>query len=276
MEPPQNLVFLRHGQSEVNYLRKVGAGQSGLLEEQATEILGRPDWQQRLSATGRLQAKLASRTVVELYGGLDYFDKLLVSPYIRARETAAIISEVDSDDTSWSINTYLAERSWGSDAGFLQDDKSRRESNVNKLPKRSPWLSRFDNGESMLDVIYRTQTFLSQLSSSGHENVLVVGHEGVMNAARYLIEHDTPEEWERCESLGRRAIRNATILHFTRVNPQDNSEVHATYGWRRMIYPDKPLDASPNGGEWLQIRGSGNYSAADLRLQISRVKPILD
>ena len=47
MSMPNELVFVRHGQSEANVIQK--ADKSGIRHEMEEHINDRPDWRQRLS-----------------------------------------------------------------------------------------------------------------------------------------------------------------------------------------------------------------------------------
>lgn len=83
-----------------------------------------------------------------------------------------------------------------------------------------------------------------------------------------------PEEWKEIDDDRQYKIRNCTLLHYTRVNPEDPSDVQPKLRWRRYIYPDA-VDESPNGGEWFQLPERRRFSGADLLAQIERAPRLL-
>ena len=108
MANPLRLVLVRHGQSESNivqYFQKVGE-----KFEFEDKINSRVDWKQRLSPKGREQARLASKNIQKIYGGMSFFDAFYVSPFIRTRETAVEIS--GEMNLRWRIDDRLSERIW--------------------------------------------------------------------------------------------------------------------------------------------------------------------
>ncbi|MDO8336328.1 MAG: hypothetical protein Q7T74_06130, partial [Candidatus Saccharibacteria bacterium] len=47
-------------------------------------------------------------------------------------------------------------------------------------------------------------------------------------------------------------MKNCAILQYTRVNPDDPSEIDSRLRWMRIIYPEN-LAKSPNGGKWTEL-----------------------
>lgn len=79
MAMPNELVFVRHGQSEANIIQKADKnGERHVMEQQ---INNRPDWQQRLSSLGIEQAKMARQWIERHLGGAASFDFKYVSPF---------------------------------------------------------------------------------------------------------------------------------------------------------------------------------------------------
>lgn len=104
--------------------------------------------------------------------------------------------------------------------------------------------------------------------------VVTVSRGDFINAARYGVERMTPEEWEELDEDRTHTIRNCTLLHYTRVNPLDPSDVRDKLRWRRYIYPDAP-DASPDGGLWVELSERRRYSGSELIGQADRAAPRL-
>lgn len=271
MSMPNHLVFIRHGQSEANIVHKIG--KSGGVHDRESEINDRPDWQQRLSSKGVRQAEGAGEWIRKNIGDIATFDALYVSPFLRTRETAAHLA--GAEVAGWTIDDRLAERSWGV-YGIVPPAEQRSQFPLTaKLHQKTPWYVRFDGGESMPDVYGRFRDFQGTLHREQEgRRVLVVSHGDFMNVARYGLERMLPEDWERLDSDPRYTIRNCAVLHYTRVNPNDDQDVRDKITWRRMVYPDNELE-SPDNGEWVELPARQRYSGADLLAQVEIAPPLL-
>lgn len=260
MSMPNDLVFIRHGQSEANTVQK--DNKHGYDDETVRALFGRPDWQHRLTPQGIEQAKQAKEWVDASLGGLETFGALYVSPFYRTRETAAYLGGLEL--SGWTIDDRLVERSWGV-YGKHPTAEQRALFPMTALEKaQNPWYTRLDGGESMPDVYSRFRDFQGTLhrEQSG-QRVCVVTHGDFMNAARYGIERMTPEEWEKIDVDRSCAIRNCTVLHYTRVNPADPSDIRDKLQWRRYIYPNDP-ERSPFGGQWVELSARRRYTGKEL------------
>jgi broad specificity phosphatase PhoE len=271
MTMPKDLLFIRHGESEANIVQKYD--DHGVDASVVREIFARPDWQQRLSRRGVEQAERAKEYIDRELGGLATFEALYVSPFFRTRETAARIGGLAL--TGWTIDDRIIERSWG-----IYGKMSRAEQEV-QFPltatekQINPLYVRLDGGESVHDVYGRFRDFQSTLHrEQSDRRVAVVTHGDFMNAARYGIERMTPEEWEEIDGNKAYKIRNCTLLHYTRVNPDDPEDVRQKIHWRRYIYPDAPHD-SPDGGAWIELPERRRYSGAELLAQAERAPRLL-
>jgi hypothetical protein len=71
MAMPNDLVLVRHGQSEANIIQKADKAASPHPRE--ADLNDRPDWQQRLSPLGIEQAKRARTWIDENLGGVGSF-----------------------------------------------------------------------------------------------------------------------------------------------------------------------------------------------------------
>ncbi|MEO5948878.1 MAG: histidine phosphatase family protein [Candidatus Saccharimonas sp.] len=279
MPKPENIVLIRHGQSETNLLHKNDLAGAPFPEEIRSEILSRPDWQHRLTRTGVRQSLLAGEAIRLLYGDGYYFDARYVSPFIRTRETAGLLfqRQPECNELRWMPNIDLTERSWGLDSQLTYDQRQERYPDHLDLLRRTPWFARYNNGESALDVVARTQHFMQHIEqTSDARNVVAVTHEGPMSALRYLVEGMLPEEWESLTVSGSMAIRNGTLLQYSRVNPNDARDTRPEFSWRRMVYSDKSLDQSPDEGKLIEFEPLRNHLGAELLRQVNDVPCILD
>lgn len=110
---PLTLTFVRHGQSQANVMQ--GREKADPSFVPPAEFFTRPDWQHRLSDTGREQAVTAKEVFI---GGLAaHFDTGYVSPFVRARETAALLG---GPSFGWLVDDRVTERDWGSTCLLLQ------------------------------------------------------------------------------------------------------------------------------------------------------------
>src|SRR6476620_2660087 len=109
MSMPNHLVFVRHGQSEANIVQN--AEKDGLPLLAPEGFYDYHDWAYRLSDLGIQQAKTAGEWILRNIGDPKYyFDRCYVSPFLRARETAAYVG---GPACEWLIDERLKERDWG-------------------------------------------------------------------------------------------------------------------------------------------------------------------
>ena len=272
MSMPNNLVFVRHGQSEANIIQL--AQKSGLSHDLEQHISDRPDWQQRLSAKGVEQATIAKAWIDTNLGGVDSFDHMYVSPFLRTRETAAYLG--GSEAEGWTIDDRIVERSWGVYGIVPRAEQRSRFPLTRKLHDATPWYVRFDGGESMPDVYGRFRDFQGTLHrEAGGRNVIAVSHGDFINVTRYGIERMLPEQWEEMDRDPRYTIRNCSILHYTRVNPDDAQDIREKITWRRMVYPDAVAE-SPDGGAWIELPARQRFSGAELLSQANFAASLLN
>ena len=273
MAMPNDIVFVRHGQSEANIIQRFDkTGDIRHTHEQA--IHSRPDWQQRLSQMGIEQAKIAKDWIDANLGGVDSFDGRYVSPFLRTRETAAYIGGLETGD--WTIDDRIVERSWGVYGTVPKAEQRSQFPLTVHLHKTTPWYVRFDGGESMPDVYGRFRDFQGTLHrEQPGRRVIVVSHGDFINVARYGIERMRPEQWEAIDRDPRYTIRNCSIVHYTRVNPEDEDDVRNRMTWQRMVYPDA-LEESPAGGAWVELPARQRFTGSELLAQVEFVPPLLE
>jgi broad specificity phosphatase PhoE len=269
---PNDIVFVRHGLSEANIIHRLDKSGEGHHAQEAA-INDRPDWQQRLSKKGIEQAKTAKAWLNSNMDGAASFDALYVSPFLRTRETAAYLGGLETND--WTIDDRIVERSWGVYGVVPRAEQRSHFPLTAKMQEATPWYVRFDGGESMPDVYGRFRDFQGTLhrEQSGRR-VLVVSHGDFINVARYGVERMRPEQWEAVDRDPQYTIRNCSILHYSRVNPDDPNDVRDKITWRRMVYPDAPHE-SPDSGEWIELPARQRFSGEELLDQVAFAQPLL-
>ena len=92
MAMPNELVLVRHGHSEGNFV----VDQSKLGDDSfyTPDFTERPGHQWRLTEEGREQARITGEWIMNNIGK---FDRYYVSPYIRTKETAGLLGLPDSE-----------------------------------------------------------------------------------------------------------------------------------------------------------------------------------
>lgn len=272
MPMPIDLVFVRHGQSEANIIQK--ADKESVIHPAASHINDRPDWRQRLSPKGIKQAQIAKEWIDEHLGGVESFDGRYASPFLRTRETAAHIGGLETGD--WTIDDRLVERGWGVYGIVPRAEQRVQFPLTSRLHELTPWYVRFDGGESMPDVYGRFRDFQGTLHrEQSDKRVIIVSHGDFINVARYGVERMLPEQWEALDRDPRYTIRNCSVTHYSRVNPNDPNDIRDKIHWRRIVYPDALRD-SPDSGEWVELPGRQRYTGAELLRQIAFSEPLLE
>lgn len=268
---PNHLVFVRHGQSEANVVNSLD--KDGETHPQSEAIKQRPDWMQRLSPKGIEQARIAGRWILDNLGGLESFHGRYVSPFLRTRETAAYISE--HTDATWVTDDRVIERDWGRYGMRSIGERQVEFPDTVKLQEQSPWYTRLNDGESMADVFHRFRDFQGTLHrEEDGEKVIVVSHGEFINVAMYALERMLPEEWAEMDRSPDHTVKNCALVHYTRVNPLDETDVREKINWRRIIYTDNP-QKSPDNGAWIEIGQRRRFSSADLLSQLAISDPII-
>ncbi len=271
MAMPNELVFIRHGESEANIVQK--RDDHEVDPSVVKELFLRPDWKHRLTEAGVEQAKNAGVWIEQNLGGIASFDALYVSPFLRTRETAAHIGGPDQD--GWTIDDRLVERSWGVYGKLPRAEQRAQFPQTAEEKRLNPWYARLDGGESMPDVYSRFRSFQETLHrEQAGRRVLAVTHGDFINASRYGVERMTPEEWEELDENPEYTVRNCTVLEYSRVNPLDPEDIRSKLHWRRYTYPDAP-ERSPDDGEWVELAARRRYLGSQLISQAERSPRLL-
>lgn len=269
MANPLRLVMIRHGQSEANIVQHAQKlGRKIDLEE---KVETRADWRQRLSPEGREQAERAERELAKVYGSLDFFDSKYSSPFIRARETAVILS--GENQYFWKIDDLLVERNWGIYGRVSVNERLDNFPLSVKYLYNDPFYMRLDGGESIFDVYVRFRTFADRLKKEdSNQNVLIVAHKQLIQSACYLIEGLLPEKWNDMSKRYIYDIPNLGAIEYSRVNPLDASDVRENFSWRRVLNLG---EADGKYGNWEEFDVRRDFSNSELREQILENEPFL-
>ncbi len=203
------LWLVRHGESTGNVAASVAAAAG----REVIDIDLR-DADVPLTEVGRDQASAVGRWFAGA-AQTERPDMVWSSPYLRARQTAHIISS-ESRLPAAAVDERLRDRelgvldlltSAGVEARFPEEAQRRRW--LGKLYYRPP------GGESWADVALRLRAFLADLDRvAGSGRVLLVVHDAVILLLRYVCEAMTEDD---LLNLSRTTtVRNASITHLVR------------------------------------------------------------
>ena len=265
---PNDLVLVRHGQSEGNVA--VDASKTGDNSWYTEAFTTTPGHQWRLTEKGRAQAATAGAWIAEEVGRR--FDTYLVSPYVRTQETAALLN---LPDARWRLNRALRERDWG-DIGSLPKDEfdSRPEYQLNAAMKRNdPLYWTTPNGESIAQVAEdRVRNVLSTLHREATgQKVVAVSHGEAMWAFRLVLERISDAEFVALDADKGEKINNCEVFHYTRLDPANGAQAPRLTWVRRA----RPVE-NPDGSFTMRVtpwRGLEfrTYTNADLLANIAQV-----
>jgi NAD+ kinase len=244
MTLPIDLVLVRHGQSEGNLAQRLS--EAGEDEQYHKAHMERHTRSFRLTECGCEQAIRAGEWLRREFG---HFDRYMVSEFIRAMETAALL---DLPDAQWFTSFYLAERDWGEYDYYTQQERIELFGKALRMKDIEPFFWRPLNGESLAELGLRLDRNLGTLHREcSRGSVIMVCHGEVMWTYRVLVERMAQQRFKELhlsqDPLDR--IYNGQILHYSRRNPYTLEEERYV-NWMRMIRPvEEPVWVS----EWQRI-----------------------
>lgn len=208
---PERLWIMRHGESAGNVARDA-AHQAGLAR---IDIPGR-DVDVPLSRLGERQARSLGRWFAAQPEG-ERPEVILVSPYLRARQTAELVGEAGgfvSDRPELIVDERLREKEFGILDGLTT--LGIRESHPDQAEFRrilGKFYHRPPGGESWCDTILRLRSAIDTMSlRHGGRRVLVVSHQVVVLCFRYLVENLSEEEILAIDREG--DVANCSLTEF--------------------------------------------------------------
>ena len=160
------LYFVRHGQTIWNVENKICG---------ATDIA--------LTDLGHQQAIETGKKILK--EGIQA-DEILYSPLVRAAETARHISEVTGIPAR--MEPRLIEQDFGKWESTPRDGADFRKA-------KEQFLSRFEGGESMLQVAQRIYNLLDDLKAEKEKTYILVAHNGIARVVQSYFYEMTNEEY---------------------------------------------------------------------------------
>lgn len=264
---PVDLIFVRHGRSEGNEARE--RSKRGDDRHYTPAFRSRRNREWRLTDAGIEQATAAGSWIRHHVG--DTFFRYDTSEYLRARESAACLR---LPAARWTQDVLLRERSWGH-ADFVMPEGERFERFAAELAARreDPCYWRPPDGESLVDVCLRVEWVLARLRRDcAGQRCILVTHEDVMWAARFILEGLTQDAWRDIllSDDPRVKIHNGQVLHYTRRNPE-TGELGLRMDWVRSVCP---WDPSRSSDEWKRIEPP-RFSNDDLLASVGAVERLV-
>lgn len=232
MGMPLDMYVIRHGESEQNTIITAGIkGDDSLFTQENVTV---PDRSWRLTAAGRRQAACIGRWLASRQR---LFDRYLVSPYVRTRETAATMA---LPKAKWHESRVLRERSWGEICTITRSSFRENYPRNWMFRKTDPLYWRPPAGESIADVSEnRVHNLLTQLDRhSDGESVVMVTHGDFMRALMLTVEDISDEEYMRRDADPEFAIDNCTCIHYSRRDP-DTGRTSKRICWEQRATPVK-------------------------------------
>lgn len=232
MGMPNNLVMVRHGRSEANVLQaaaKVEGYDNSLHTEERVTV---PDRSWRLTPEGVVQAHIAG---IWINKNLPSFDRFIVSPYVRTRETAGALG---LNDARWEENRGVRERNWGMIGSMPLSQFESIWPFSAVIKDTDPLYWQAPSGESVAGVAEnRVRSLANTLHRENNgENVIIQTHGEFMQASLVFFERWSDEQFMEFDQDKSRKIHNCTVIHWTRTDPE-TGEYAKKLKWRRIAYP---------------------------------------
>jgi broad specificity phosphatase PhoE len=266
MPMPRELVLIRHGESEGNVANNAARhGDTSLFTD---DYMTTPGHRWHLTPTGQTQAACIGQWITTEFltptGNL--FDRHYCSPFVRTRETAALLDLRDphtGESPTWWLNRALRERDWG-DIGSIPRNEftNRPEYELNARTKATnPLYWTPPGGESIAHVAEnRVRNICDTLQrEAAGARVLAVTHGELALAFRLNLERLSDEEYEALDADPSGHLRNAGALHYSTTGPNPDHPHHQHLRWVRMAYPvpvhdgNKTTRNAPDPGWVVQV-----------------------
>lgn len=256
---PRTLFMVRHGESAGNVARdEANAARESVIRTSSSRDVDVP-----LSPLGERQATALGHW----FGSLPLNQRptvVITSPYVRARQTTAIIKELGdfpyaSDVASLVVDERFREKEFGILDGLTRygimerfPDQAAFRTSLGKFYHRPP------GGESWCDVILRLRSAFEMMCREYHgERILVVAHSVVVLCMRYIVESLTEEEILKIDRDNE--VANCSVTRFDVDSTQgpvgklilDSFNFVAPLlaeGARVTSTPDLPTALKPQGG----------------------------
>jgi broad specificity phosphatase PhoE len=270
MSMPNNLILIRHGESEGNVASK--RSKEGDHSVYTEDFKSRHSSLWRLSKKGREQAVIAGEWLKKNLSTEENFYRCYTSEYIRAMETASLLN---IEDAFWYSDFYLRERNYGDLDRLSLKEREERFADSLQERKIEPLYWTPPNGESLADVGLRVDRLFQTLHREcENKNVVVVCHGEVMRMIQVRLERMTQEAFNKVDSSqdSKDQIYNCQIMWYSRVNPENEIDIRPYISWVKSICP---WDKSKSSNEWRLIPRQ-RYTNEELMKRVERIDPLVN
>lgn len=267
MAMPNDLVLVRHGQSEGNVI------QAAIKENRnidiPSEFRDRHTYEWRLTNLGIEQAKDAGNWIRQNIGS--EFDRYYSSNYLRALETSA---HLNLPNANWFISLFIHERNWGIFDRYTHEERQKKFVKDFESKDINPFYWAPPRGESFAELCLRITHILNTLhrECSG-QRIILVCHGEIIWAFRVILERITVEQYLELDKSKTpiHRIHNGQVVHFSRINPKTGKQ-EKYVNWVRSICPNNP-ELSLN--QWQEIIRP-TYSNQELLDLVNKTKRLID
>ncbi len=195
----KKIYFIRHGEAEGNVTR-------------TTQNLDTP-----LTDKGQEQAKVIADRVAKLEP-----EVLLVSPYLRTRQTAEPITIATKLPVN-IVDSVHEIRPPSSFVGVHHDDERRKMYVEALIANRADQDWRYEDEESFNDILERCRSTYTMLQARTEESIVVVSHGGFIKyfTAYVLLQEQLTSELFGVMFFGMGFVDNTSVTHF--IQNDDNT-----------------------------------------------------
>ncbi len=267
MAMPEDLVLVRHEQSEANLVQKQYKQRPDAVAPEG--FFDRHDSRMRLSNLGRERAPITGAWLRQEFP--EGFDRYYTSPLARAAETAGRLAL----GGVWNIDDRWRERDWG-EYGILNDEERERLFSLSvKIKGQTEWYWCPPGGESLATGVSLRQkdVFGTLAREMTGKRVIAVTHGEVIEVDRVIVERLLPEVWHEQKQSTDYRMNNCQVLHYSRRDPE-TGELGKHLEWRRSVCAWDPTKSWQNG-EWVKIERH-KYSDNDLLQMVEAFPRLLE
>lgn len=235
---PEKLVFIRHGQSQLNIVSK--ARRDGIISEYPEEVRGVPDREFHLSKLGEEQAIETGKWLKEAYP--EGFDVIYVSDYVRAQETAALICKAAGwENVELLTDPMLGEINYGTFHQLSGDEIKA----LTERRFRDPYNTSMPNGETHLEGRARSRILQERISREySGKKVLAIAHGEYIKDFWAETGHFSTEYYQDFFNSDAGTVWNCQVIEFTAADPA-SGEWDGHLRWYKSSCP-----CSDVKGEW--------------------------